>query len=84
MSPAAAPKPKKAALEILMVANQAGETIQVAKPKASRSKPKATAEVEAGDGSEPANKVSPTKAAAAKTTKATGAKTTTKSIYQTV
>ncbi len=84
MSPAAAPKPKKAALEILMVANQAGETIQVAKPKVSRSKPKATAEAgngEAADGASaaPANKVSPTKAAAAKTTKATGAKTTTKS-----
>ncbi|WP_411867231.1 RNA polymerase sigma factor RpoD [Vulcanococcus limneticus] len=74
MSPAAAPKPKKAALEILMVANQAGETIQVAKPKVSRSKPKADAADAAS--AEPANKVSPTKAAAAKATKATGTKTT--------
>jgi len=86
MSPAAAPKPKKATLEILMVANQAGETIQVAKPKASRSKPKAAAD--AGDatdaiGAEPANKVSPTKAgtkaAAGKTTKAASTKANTKS-----
>ncbi|WP_411876015.1 RNA polymerase sigma factor RpoD [Vulcanococcus limneticus] len=86
MSPAAAPKPKKATLEILMVANQAGETIQVAKPKASRSKPKAAADAsDATDaaGAEPANKVSPTKAgtkaAAGKTTKAASTKATTKS-----
>ncbi len=86
MSPAAAPKPKKATLEILMVANQAGETIQVAKPKASRSKPKAAADAsDATDaaGAEPANKVSPTKAgtkaAAGKTPKAASTKATTKS-----
>ncbi len=86
MSPAAAPKPKKATLEILMVANQAGETIQVAKPKASRSKPKAAADASGATdaaGAEPANKVSPTKAgtkaAAGKTTKAASTKATTKS-----
>ncbi|WP_411870363.1 RNA polymerase sigma factor RpoD [Vulcanococcus limneticus] len=86
MSPAAAPKPKKATLEILMVANQAGETIQVAKPKASRSKPKAAADAAGATdaaGAEPANKVSPTKAgtkaAAGKTTKAASTKATTKS-----
>ncbi len=80
--------PKKAALEILMVANQAGETIQVAKPKASRSKPRAAADADTGSdtdagsdagpgsGAEPANKVSPTKAAARAGTKAGAAKAT--------
>jgi RNA polymerase primary sigma factor len=67
MSPAAATPAKKAPLEILLVANAAGETIKVSKPKASRSKVK-TAEVEA---EEATNAVTPTK------TKATKAKATT-------
>ncbi len=71
MSPAAATKTKKATPEILMVANAAGETIQVAKPKASRSKAKA-ADGDA-DAADAANKVTPTKAKAAKT-KASGTK----------
>ena len=72
MSPAAATKAKKAAPEILMVANAAGETIQVAKPKASRSKVKAAegAELDAANG------VTPTKAKATKA-KAASAKTAT-------
>jgi RNA polymerase primary sigma factor len=71
MSPAAPAKAKKAAPEILMVANAAGETIKVAKPKAKRTKaagadssaetPLDTAELGAA-----ANKVSPTKAKATK------------------
>ncbi len=80
MSPAAASKattsktttpkaaaPKTAKPEILMVANASGETIKVAKAKASRSKAKAE------DGSaaaEAANKVTPTKAKAASKAKA--------------
>jgi RNA polymerase primary sigma factor len=59
---AAASKAKKAAPEILMVANAAGETIKVAKPKATRAK-----DAEAAATGEAANKVTPTKA---KTTKA--------------
>ncbi len=61
---AAASKAKKAAPEILMVANAAGETIKVAKPKATRAKAK---DAEAAATGEAANKVTPTKA---KTTKA--------------
>jgi RNA polymerase primary sigma factor len=64
MSTAAASKAKKAAPEILMVANAAGETIKVAKPKATRAKAK---DAEAAATGEAANKVTPTKA---KTTKA--------------
>jgi RNA polymerase primary sigma factor len=80
MSPAAASKattskttaakaaaPKAAKPEILMVANASGETIKVAKAKASRSKAKAE------DGSaaaEAANKVTPTQAKAASKAKA--------------
>jgi RNA polymerase primary sigma factor len=82
MSPAAAAKTKKASPEILMVANAAGETIKVAKPRASRSKAKAAVpdavSLEGGeaagvaDAASAANKVSPTKASK---TKAGAAKT---------
>jgi RNA polymerase primary sigma factor len=73
MSTAAASKAKKAAPEILMVANAAGETIKVAKPKATRAKAK---DAEAAATGEAANKVTPTKAKAkAKTTKAASTKT---------
>ncbi len=82
MSTAAASKAKKAAPEILMVANAAGETIKVAKPKATRAKAK---DAEGAATGEAANKVTPTKAkttkaAATKTaaSKASGAKTTAK------
>jgi len=75
MSPAAATKAKKP--EILLVANAAGETIQVAKPKASRAKAKpAAADGEAAEGAEAANKVTPTKAKAAAKSKASATKTT--------
>jgi len=80
MSPAAASKattskataakaaaPKAAKPEILMFANASGETIKVAKPKASRSKAKAA---EGDAAAEAANKVSPTKAKAAPKAKA--------------
>ncbi|MEY4297228.1 MAG: polymerase sigma factor RpoD, partial [Cyanobacteriota bacterium] len=77
MSPAAATNAKKPAPEILLVANAAGETIKVAKPKASRAKAK-PAEADAAEGSEAANKVTPTKAKAAAKTKASASKTTTK------
>jgi len=69
MSTAAASKAKKAAPEILMVANAAGETIKVAKPKATRAKAK---DAEGAAAGEFANKVTPTKA---KTTKAAATKT---------
>jgi RNA polymerase primary sigma factor len=69
MSTAAASKAKKAAPEILMVANAAGETIKVAKPKATRAKAK---DAEGAAAGEAANKVTPTKA---KTTKAASTKT---------
>jgi RNA polymerase primary sigma factor len=69
MSTAAASKAKKAAPEILMVANAAGETIKVAKPKATRAKAK---DAEGAATGEAANKVTPTKA---KATKAASAKT---------
>ena len=82
MSPAAAAKTKKASPEILMVANAAGDTIKVAKPRASRSKAKAAVpdavSLEGGeaagvaDAASAANKVSPTKASK---TKAGAAKT---------
>ena len=82
MSPAAAAKTKKASPEILMVANAAGETIKVAKPRASRSKAKTAVtdgvSLEGGeasgdaDATSAANKVSPTKASK---TKAGAAKT---------
>jgi RNA polymerase primary sigma factor len=82
MSPAAAAKTKKATPEILMVANAAGETIKVAKPRASRSKAKTAVtdgvSLEGGeasgdaDATSAANKVSPTKASK---TKAGAAKT---------
>ena len=82
MSPAAAAKTKKASPEILMVANAAGETIKVAKPRASRSKANAAVpdavSLEGGeaagdaDAASAANKVSPTKASK---TKAGAAKT---------
>ena len=82
MSPAAAAKTKKASPEILMVANAAGDTIKVAKPRASRSKAKAAVpdavslegDEAAGDAdaATAANKVSPTKASK---TKAGAAKT---------
>ncbi|MFM8974923.1 MAG: RNA polymerase sigma factor RpoD [Vulcanococcus sp.] len=67
MSPAAATKTKKP--EILLVANAAGETLKVAKPKASRAKAK-PADAEAVETAEAANKVTPTKAKAAAKTKA--------------
>jgi RNA polymerase primary sigma factor len=70
MSPAAASKPKKAAPEILLVANAAGETLQVAK-KASKAKVKPS-EVDA----EAEAKV-PSKAKTASKTKAGAAKSTT-------
>ena len=57
-----APKP-----EILMVANASGDTIKVAKPKASRSKAKT---VEGDAAAEAANKVTPTKAKTASKAKA--------------
>jgi RNA polymerase primary sigma factor len=60
---AAASKAKKPAPEILMVANAAGETIKVAKPKATRAKAK---DAEAAAAGEAANKVTPTKAKTAK------------------
>jgi RNA polymerase primary sigma factor len=66
---AAASKAKKPAPEILMVANAAGETIKVAKPKATRAKAK---DAEAAAAGEAANKVTPTKA---KTAKAAATKT---------
>ena len=82
MSPAAAAKTKKATPEILMVANAAGETIKVAKPRASRSKAKTAVtdavSLEGGeasgdaDATSAANNVSPTKASK---TKAGAAKT---------
>ena len=82
MSPAAAAKTKKASPEILMVANAAGDTIKVAKPRASRSKAKAAVtdavslegDEAAGDAdaATAANKVTPTKASK---TKAGAAKT---------
>ena len=82
MSPAAAAKTKKASPEILMLANAAGDTIKVAKPRASRSKAKAAVpdavSLEGGeaagvaDAASAANKVSPTKASK---TKAGAAKT---------
>ncbi len=82
MSPAAAAKTKKASPEILMVANAAGDTIKVAKPRASRSKAKAAVtdavSLDGGeaagdaDAATAANKVTPTKASK---TKAGAAKT---------
>ncbi|NDG74719.1 MAG: RNA polymerase sigma factor RpoD [Synechococcaceae bacterium WB8_1B_136] len=77
MSPAAAAKAPKAAPEILMVANAAGDTIKVAKPKASRSKASAAAATyaaDAADSADAANKVTPTKAKATPKAKAAGAK----------
>ena len=78
MSPAAATKAKKP--EILLVANAAGETIQVAKPKPKASRAKAKPADgdggESGDAAEAANKVTPTKAKAAAKTKASATKTT--------
>jgi RNA polymerase primary sigma factor len=82
MSPAAAAKTKTATPEILMVASAAGETIKVAKPRASRSKAKTVVtdavSLEVGeaagdaDAASAANKVTPTKASK---TKAGAAKT---------
>ena len=68
MSPAAASTTKKAAPEILLVANAAGETLQVTK-KASKAKSKPKAEE--GDA---ASGVSSTKAKAASKAKASGTK----------
>ena len=65
MSPAAASKPKTAAPEILLVANAAGETLQVAK-KASKAKAKVS-EAEA-------DAAAPAKAKAASKTKASASK----------
>ncbi|MFM8260346.1 MAG: RNA polymerase sigma factor RpoD [Vulcanococcus sp.] len=65
MSPAAASKPKTAAPEILLVANAAGETLQVAK-KASKAK----AQVSEAD----ADAAAPAKAKAASKTKASASK----------
>jgi len=60
-----------------MVANAAGDTIKVAKPKASRSKASAAAATyaaDAADSADAANKVTPTKAKATPKAKAAGAK----------
>jgi RNA polymerase primary sigma factor len=75
MSPAAT-KAQKAKPEILMVANSSGETIQVVKPKATRSKArKDDVAAAAGEAAEAANKVTPTKAKTAKA-KPAGSKAT--------
>ncbi|MFM2079979.1 MAG: polymerase sigma factor RpoD, partial [Cyanobacteriota bacterium] len=77
MSPAAT-KTQKAKPEILMVANSSGETIQVVKPKATRSRARKedSPEGAVADGADAANKVTPTKAKATKA-KAASTKTAT-------
>jgi RNA polymerase primary sigma factor len=73
MSPAAASKPKKAAPEILLVANAAGETLQVTK-KPSKAKAK-TADADATSGAS-ATKTKAASKSKASSTKATTSKTT--------
>ena len=79
MSPAAVTPAKKATPEILMVANASGETIKVAKPRASRSKAKAEegAETPATKSTATKAKTSKTSASKAAATKSAGTKTST-------
>jgi RNA polymerase primary sigma factor len=71
MSPAAVTPAKKAAPEILMVANASGETIKVAKPRATRSKAKTE---EAGEATATKAKASKASKPKASTTKAAATK----------